>query len=165
MNNEAGGTVTETPTPSKFEEWLRVAGPGEVYVYAVSHVLDGRTPPETLAVALLARQRFADSHIELTQKRTNGPGSPLEYRATSKHIVSTEMRFRASQGSVVPGLKWRDNFLAEKRKIAERASKVADRVEPGGAERIRKLAADPRFREAKRSGQAFIIVGAKRPKA
>jgi|GEM_PF-4209110 hypothetical protein len=52
------------PAKQSFDEWLRTAKSGEVYVYAVRHVLDNKTPPETQAEALLAREAFARGEIE-----------------------------------------------------------------------------------------------------
>jgi hypothetical protein len=83
-NPSALGTVTETPTVNGFEAWLATAKPRSVFVYAIRNVLDHKTPPETQALALLAREAFGRGQIELVQKRTNGPDSPFEYRAVMK---------------------------------------------------------------------------------
>jgi hypothetical protein len=55
----------ELPLTERFKTFLDHARPGEVYTYATTHVLDTKTPPETQAVALLAREAFARGEIEL----------------------------------------------------------------------------------------------------
>jgi hypothetical protein len=67
MNDES--LVAPAPSVHDFGHWLTTAKPGETYTYAVRHVLDNKTPPETQAVALLAREAFARGEVELVHRR------------------------------------------------------------------------------------------------
>src|SRR5262245_41296491 len=76
--------IAPTPT-TKFEDWVRTASGGDIYVYATRHVLDCKTPQETQDVALAAKRAYARGEVELVQRRTNGRNSPFDYVAIKRH--------------------------------------------------------------------------------
>jgi hypothetical protein len=63
-----------------FAEWLKLAKPGESFIYFTGHSLGAATPEEDVE-AKAALQAFADGKIELCQRRV---GKKFEYLAQKR---------------------------------------------------------------------------------
>jgi hypothetical protein len=79
-----------------FSEWLRVAKPGDEFVYFVGHSLGSATPEEDVE-AKAALQAFANGLIELAQRRIKKPGGiksgRFEYLAQKRHQIRPPLVF------------------------------------------------------------------------
>jgi len=67
-----------------FAEWLRVAQPGEQYIYCVGVGL-GAASPEEEAEAKAALQTYADGVVELAQRRIGK--NKFEYLAQKRRVT------------------------------------------------------------------------------
>ena len=105
-------TVYEPPQqkaePQSFQQWLETGKPRSRFVYCTRHCLDIRTPPETLEVALQAREAYARGEVQLVQKRVEKDG-PSEYTA-----VMNRDRCIPKVGWAKPGSDLSDNTYTGK---------------------------------------------------
>jgi hypothetical protein len=70
---------------TEFSEWLRTAKAGDSFICAHADALDGKTRPETQALAALAREAYAQGEVELLQRRTKKrPPRLFSHQETAK---------------------------------------------------------------------------------